>query len=231
MIRKAVLVVLFTALPFAAHAQGYIEGNLGFAFVGDIDGDFEGSDGMTTESGTFSLQFENEFMWGIEAGFTGFGNVGNVGNVGNTGGGLRFGVSWDHLKPELEGADLSVTGFGSQSFTCSDEPQICSELSLKTNIVLANLYYDFATDDAPFIPFVGFGLGAAFIEDSDTEFAMAGTLGARIPLGNAFYLGGRYRFHWIQGASESFSDSGISASLAYDSITSHSISAIIGASF
>lgn len=213
MIRKSVLVALFTTLPFAAHAQLYIEGNIGAAFVSDIDVDVDG-----TPPGTISLDLGTELLFGAEVGVTGIGNANN----------LRFGLGLDHLSADLEGVTASGFGLpGSGSFSCSELEMesggdvTCSDLEITTNILSANAYIDLNMgNEMGIIPFIGVGAGYAFIEDSDAELALSGSLGARLLLGNNGYIGGRYRFQWINGTSD--------GDFSYDSITSHGLSVILG---
>ena len=73
-------------------------------------------------------------------------------------------------------------------------------------------------------PFIGVGAGMAFFEDAGSELALSGTLGARVPLGENVYLGGRYRFQWISGLTDNLG-------LKFDPLKTHGLSAIVGVNF
>jgi opacity protein-like surface antigen len=70
-------------------------------------------------------------------------------------------------------------------------------------------------------PYIGIGVGAAMIENAKTQLSLSGTLGARMDVSDQAYIGVRYRFTRIQGTTD---DAGI----AYDAITFHTFSAVLG---
>jgi opacity protein-like surface antigen len=216
MSRKLISAIAFVLLPSIANAQGYIEGSIGAGIIGDVDVDVD-----TSPSGTVSGDYGTELLFGAEAGVAGLGNASNI----------RFGVSWDHLNADLD--SISVSGFGlggTVSANCSAIESevgfdVCSEVNESVNVIGANAYIDLAVGNTMGIqPYIGVGAGYAFFEDADGEFALSGTVGARVPLGESAYLGGRYRFQWISGPKDDFG-------IDYNSITVHGFSALIGFNF
>ena len=211
MLKKTIVIASLCMLPSVASAQqvgGYIEGNIGAAFLSSID--------ISVDSGeTGSLDIGSDVIFGAEAGIRGFGNAEN----------LRFGASWDHFKAGIDA--ISVDGVG--SLTCaelaveSDGEITCSDLEFKVNVVAANVYIDLNAGNMGIQPFIGVGAGLALIDGADSQFAMSGTVGARYPLGMSAYIGGRYRYQWISGPSDSEVELG--------SISVHGVSAIFGVNF
>jgi hypothetical protein len=218
MIRKICLVAAFCALPTLASAQGmggYIEGNIGAAFISNVDAKVD-----DTPPGTASIDVGTELLFGAEVG------VGGLGNANN----LRFGLGWDHLKVTPNSVTLSGFGDPTEKFTCSELASFtggdatCSDFGTNANIVALNAYLDFPTgNNMGIVPFIGVGAGWAFLEDADSQFAASGSAGVRIPLGMNAYVGARYRFQYITGPSEDLAD--------FDAITSHGVSAILGMNF
>jgi len=216
MLKNGLIAASICLLPSVASAQamnGYFEGNLGAAFISDVDAHVDVPDLSATVSGDYGT----ELLFGLEAGISGLGNANN----------LRLGLSWDNVKAELDSVRVSGTGLGGPfSFTgnCPDPDGYCSEADETVNVIAANAYLDFAANNQMGIqPFIGVGAGWAFFKDAESQFAASGTVGARIPFGTNAYVGGRYRFQWIDGTSDELA--------SYDSITVHGLSAIIGVNF
>ena len=210
----ALLALVFTTNAVSAQAsRGYLEGSLGAAFISDVDANVDFPDLSATVSGDYGT----ELLFGLEAGVSGLGSANN----------LRLGLSWDNVKAELDSVRVSGVGLGgpfSFSGNCPDPDGYCSAADETVNVVAANAYLDFAVDNQMGIqPFIGVGAGLAFFNDADSQFAASGTVGARIPFGTNAYVGGKYRFQWIDGTSDGFA--------SYDSITVHGLSALIGVNF
>jgi hypothetical protein len=70
-------------------------------------------------------------------------------------------------------------------------------------------------------PYVGLGAGMAAIEHADSELAVSATLGARFALGEAAYVGAKYRFTYVAGPT---ADSG----LRFQNFGMHTVSVLIG---
>ncbi len=211
MLKKLLVAASFVLLPSIASAQGYIEGNVGAAFIGNIDAQLPG--------GTITGDYGTELLFGAEAGVAGLGNASNI----------RLGVSWDHAKADLD--SLSVSGGGASLSADCDLIQsevgfdFCSEADESIHVIAANAYIDLAVGNSMGIqPYIGVGAGYAFFDSVDGQLALSGTAGARVPIGMNAYIGGRYRFQWISGPSGDFGEE-------YDSINMHGVSAIIGFNF
>jgi hypothetical protein len=216
MIRKALAVTALCVLPCAAYAQGmngYFEGNIGAAFISDVEARVDHPDLTATAKGDYGT----ELLFGLEGGVSGLGNASNV----------RLGLSWDRVAAKLNSVNVSGTDIsGPFSFNgnCPDPGGFCSEANETVNVIAANAYVDLAVGNQMGIqPFIGVGAGWAIFDDADSQFALSGTLGARVPLSMNAYVGGRYRFQWISGTSDALAD--------YDDIKVHGVSAIIGVNF
>ncbi len=217
MIRKVIALVALCLAPSVVSAQtmgGYVEGNIGAAFISDADAHINISDLSATATGDYGT----ELLFGLEAGISGLANADN----------LRLGLSWDRVSADLNSLNVSGSDFvGPFTFNgnCPDPRGFCSAYDKAVNIVAANAYFDLPLGNTMGVqPFIGVGAGMAFFEDTDSELALSGTLGARIPLGENVYLGGRYRFQWIAGPTDDLG-------LKFDPIKTHGLSAIVGVNF
>ena len=206
-------------MPAVASAQGYIEGSIGMGFISSAD--VQVVNGPTSaDRGTIGLDYGSSLIFGAEAGFAGLGNTNS----------LRLGASWDHAKADLD--TVKVSGFGTggaASISCSLlESEIdvsCSNLNSTVNVFAGNAYLDLGMGNAMGIqPYIGVGAGFATFKDAKDAFAMSGTLGARYPLSMNAYVGGRYRFQWIDATKND-------ESIQFDSIKIHGISLLLGVTF
>ena len=98
---------------------------------------------------------------------------------------------------------------------------VASDFDNTVNVVAANLTYNFAPA-AQIQPYIGVGFGASSVQTAkNDEFVVTGTLGARIRVSDAMYVGARYRFTHIQGITDVLG-------IQYDPIEFHTVSAVIG---
>lgn len=211
--RHLLLAAALAAVPTVASAQiGYLEGSIGIAMLPEVETDEYSID---TVQGLFEgrgeLDFENEFVGGVEAGIAA--------------GQFRFGIGWDFMSAQLDTGRIVGTLDGAPFLSEGTDDEIAEFLGLSfdenVHIFSANAYYNIGAPDASFRPFIGIGVGGASFQDADMELAASASLGARFALGERGYVGGRYRFTWIQGPED---DLGIN----YKSIHVHTFSLILG---
>jgi opacity protein-like surface antigen len=219
MYRRILTLVCCILTPSVASAQGmggYLEGNVGAAFIGDVDAHV-----TTSPSGTVGIDYGTELLFGVEGGIRGLGNANNI----------RLGVSWDHANADLD--SIRVSGFGlsgGASVDCSlleSEAgfDVCSELDESVNIISANAYLDLAMGNQMGVqPYIGVGIGYAFFDNADDEFALSGTAGVRIPVGMNAYIGGRYRYQWISAPTGG-------QGVEFDDVSIHGLTATVGINF
>jgi hypothetical protein len=135
-LKNAIAIASICLLPSIASAQnmgGYLEGNLGAAFISDIDASVDVPD----LSAMATADYGTEFLFGVEGGIRGLGNARN----------LRLGVSWDHAKAKLDPINISGTSLSgpfSFSGSCPDPDDFCSYADESVNVVSLNAYLDLA---------------------------------------------------------------------------------------
>ena len=210
--RRVLLAAVLAVVPSVASAQGFLEGAIGLTLIPDIETEDYSIDTIYGPfEGRGELNFEQEFSGGAEAGFA----------MGQ----FRFGASWDFASAQLDTARVQGTLDGVPFFIEGTDDEIADTLGISfdenVHIFAANAYYNIGAPEASVRPYIGIGLGAAKFENADTELAVNLTAGARFALGPSAYLGGRYRFTWIQGPED---DLGIS----YEGITMHTFSLLLG---
>jgi opacity protein-like surface antigen len=209
--RKLLLAAVLAFIPSVASAQFYVEGTAGVTEVPDIGTkDYSiniPSVGLLEASS--KLKYAQTFTGGGEAGIRFLG--------------WRLGASGELASTHLDKGTISGTLNGSPYFLEGTGDEIANALGLSFNnniqIVSANLYYNLPVPVVQ--PFVGVGVGSAFIENASTEIALSASAGARVALGSRAYVGARYRFTYIQGPQD---DIGIT----YKPIMFHSVSLILG---
>jgi len=206
--------------PAAAHAQmTYIEGNLGIAFTTDVQTEpFELDTGFGIFDGRVEGTFSPSFTFGAEAGLAGF---------GGDDGPFRFGISYTFADVGLEEARI----VGELDGEPVDETVNKTELSafglptqFNTQFALVNGYFNLPPWGQLGRAYVGAGIGAAFIEDLTTEFAIAGTVGARWAYGERGYIGAQYRLHYVSGPKDE-------VGARYDSMLFHTATIVLGVYF
>jgi opacity protein-like surface antigen len=216
--KKLPLTCIFLAVPTLAAAQeaqhtAYIEGSVGAAFTSSVNTkQFSFADPMNTFSGRAELDYGTQFTAGGEAGLILFS------------GRIRTGISYDYANATVRSATLIGTLNGvpvSGPFSRSALGSVASDFDNTVQIVAANVYYNFAPD-AQFQPYIGGGFGSGAIQTAkNNEFVVTATVGARMRISNAVYIGARYRFSHIEGITDKIG-------IRYDPIMFHTVSAVIG---
>lgn len=216
--KKTLFACVFLAVPTLAAAQEqytlYVEAAPGAAFTQTISTKpFSFSDGVNSFTGTAKLDYGTQFTVGGEVGLTFFD------------GRIRTGVSYDYANATVRSATLIGTLNGvpvSGPFSRSQLGTVASDFDNTVQLIALNVYYNFLAPDAAVQPYIGAGFGSGKIQTANSnEFAVTGTLGARIRVSDQLYVGARYRFTHIEGITDKIG-------IRYDPIQFHTVSLIVG---
>jgi len=213
-------ILLTSALPaFAQEPQGlpapYIEIGVGAVFAPSVSTQtYTLTSGTTTATGKIDLNYDTGLAAGTEIGYAGIGMPE-----------LRLGLSYDYLEGKFSDGRVvgTVNGTpGSFAFTRADLTSVGvgSALDNDVHVLMGNAYYSFPML-GPVRPYLGAGLGVAFLSHAGSNFAFSATAGFRVELTDQSYLGLRYRFYDVQGPTD---DLGIK----YESLTASSVMAMLG---
>lgn len=205
------------AVPVAANADvmTYVEGSVGGAFISDVTTDIV--DPPSATGLRASLDYDPSITAGAE-----------FGAAGLVDGRLRVGVSYDYIDAELDKVSASGTLIGIPITGSVDAETLESagyDVDSSLHIAQVQAYYNLPPVGTWMRPYVGAGLGAAFVDRFDPELAFSVTAGSRFDVGSNTYLGLRYRFHYISGPTDD------RAGIELDSITAHTVSAVLGVYF
>ncbi|MAN79669.1 MAG: hypothetical protein CMF64_04670 [Magnetovibrio sp.] len=186
----------------AQAADIYVEGQLGVAVMEDIDTNtYSGAAGGITVTGAKgTLEYDEEFMFGAEAGVQNFG-------VQN----MRLGFGVKHMNVELDAITLSAGSITDGTTTITNASAKVSRENLggiaqafDNNVQLYsfNAYYDIPME-AAIKPFVGGGIGFVDIENADSlEPAFTLSAGARYNLSESVYAGVKADYHFVSGPTD-----------------------------
>ena len=201
----AIVSLVFTA---PAMADGpYLEGQLGYSFIQDVDTNqysSSGSYGAYSISGSLngSIAYDNAFTYGVELGYDRLVNSP-----------IRVGISHSRLKAKLSsatvngsfsvsGPGVSISDSGSLTYNRSALGGAAGAFDNDVSFTALNAYYDFNKGGA-FTPFLGIGLGLADIENAkDTEWGYALHAGVQYALNQNVYLGLKGTYTSINGPTD-----------------------------
>jgi OOP family OmpA-OmpF porin len=205
--KSTLLASILFALPIAAQAaSGYIEGQVGYASIDDVDTKTFTS--IETGSVSGSLDYDPVIGYGFEIGIRDFEQY----NV------LRVGLAWNRFKAELDSVSIDATG-GTEIGPISG-----LDFDSDVDVYSANFYYDFPVEMA-FKPYLGFGIGVADIENAeDKEIALIGLIGGQYEISESVNLGIKYQYINI----DSFEDK---LGIEYDDASASMISVTLGVNF
>lgn len=219
--RKAVaFAAAIAALPTYASAQPGVGGlygelGIGLSIIQDVETEpFSIDSGIGILAGTMEADFSSP-----QATFGG--------EVGYAGPQWRFGASYDYMDASLERAAFSGSFDGSPLDITLEEADLDAvgiQRDLGFLIAAGNVYYNFRPSRSPVEPYIGFGAGAAFIQNASTELALSATAGARFAITPRAYVGARYRFTHIAGPED---DGGIQ----YENVLIHVVTVQFGLYF
>jgi len=210
----------FCVLPTLACAQddgtlpvSFAEVSLGASFIPTIrTKTYTLSDGIDTATGHIELNYSTGLTAGAEVGILG----GLFPKIG-------FSISYDYLQARFDHGLITGTldGVpGSLAFTRNDVAGFGITLDNDVHLIAANVFYN-PWEDGRIHPYIGGGVGVAIISHTDTQAAVTATAGVRADLSDDFYVGVRYRYYYVTGPTDSFG-------IRYDSLSNHSVMAMIG---
>jgi opacity protein-like surface antigen len=217
-----IVLLLLVTTSFNSYAQvkGYIEGQVNYTQVQDIDlKNFTGtiSNGRTFENLKGKLGYDSDIGYGVEFGVSEFLNKN-----------FRLGLSYGVNKIELKKA-TGVSGLSNgDPLPSSATPQDVRDLGLNfdsnVKIYSLNAYYDFNNING-FIPFIGAGLGQTDILNAkDKELSKSLYLGAKYFMDKNIYVGGKGTYTMIDGPEDK-------SGMKYDDITLYAFTLSVGYQF
>ena len=192
----AAAVAAISSGAFAADLKPYIEGQLGYANLNDVDSKtISDSVGNFRVSGKLKLNYDSDATYGFEIGAKDVG-------IEN----LRIGASYSRAEFDFKSAGLTATistdGGGTTISGSASRSQLgsyASSLDAKLNLYMLNAYYDFKNSSL-FTPFVGAGIGFADIKNTkDNELAFSLSAGGRYNINNNLYLGAKGSYVRVNG--------------------------------
>jgi opacity protein-like surface antigen len=219
-ITTIVLLLVTTSFNSYAQVKGYIEGQVNYTQVQDIDlKNFTGtiSNGRTFENLKGKLGYDSDIGYGVEFGVSEFLNKN-----------FRLGLSYGVNKIELKKA-TGVSGLSNgDPLPSSATPQDVRGLGLNfdsnVKIYSLNAYYDFNNFNS-FIPFIGAGLGQTDILNAkDKELSKSLYLGAKYFMDKNIYVGGKGTYTMIDGPEDK-------SGMKYDDITLYAFTLSVGYQF
>jgi opacity protein-like surface antigen len=224
-ITTIVLLLVTTSFNSYAQVKGYIEGQVNYTQVQDIDlKNFTGtiSNGRTFENLKGKLGYDSDIGYGVEFGVSEFLNKN-----------FRLGLSYAANKIELKKA-TNVSGTTSKGgedplpLPTPASPQNVRdvELNFDSNVKTysLNAYYDFNNING-FIPFIGAGLGQTDILNAkDKELSKSLYLGAKYFMDKNIYVGGKGTYTMIDGPEDK-------NGMKYDDITLYAVALSVGYQF
>jgi opacity protein-like surface antigen len=219
-ITTIVLLLVTTSFNSYAQVKGYIEGQVNYTQVQDIDlKNFTGtiSNGRTFENLKGKLGYDSDIGYGVEFGVSEFLNKN-----------FRLGLSYGVNKIELKKA-TGVSGLSNgDPLPSSATPQDVRGLGLNfdsnVKIYSLNAYYDFNNING-FIPFIGAGLGQTDILNAkDKELSKSLYLGAKYFMDKNIYVGGKGTYTMIDGPEDK-------NGMKYDDITLYAFTLSVGYQF
>ena len=224
-ITTIVLLLVTTSFNSYAQVKSYIEGQVNYTQVKDIDlktfsGTIKGDRAFTNLKGL--LEYESDIGYGIEVGVSEFLNKN-----------FRLGLSYGVNKIELKKA-TNVSGTTSKGeedpinlpTPASPKNVRDVELNFDSNVKTysLNAYYDFNNING-FIPFIGAGLGQTDILNAkDKELSKSLYLGAKYFMDKNIYVGGKGTYTMIDGPEDK-------NGMKYDDITLYAFTLSVGYQF
>ena len=218
----AAVVAAISSGALAADLKPYIEGQLGFTSLDDVDTKaYTGAVGGGTATAAAKIEFDNSVSGGFEIG------ANNVG-IEN----LRIGASYNRMKFDMDKVTGSITAAGVSGVTdgtytgdiTSTIRSAGISLDNSVNLYMANAYYDIKNSSA-FTPFVGFGIGMADVQNAkDNEFAWSASVGGKYSIDKNMYLGLKGSYTGVNGITDELG-------IQYKDMDAYSAHALLGYQF
>ena len=221
--KTLILLALISSSAFAAaDLKPYIEGQLGWSNLNDVDTKATNLPIIDpiTASATAKIKYDNSVSGGFEIG------ANHVG-IEN----LRIGVSFNRMKFDMEKVTgslaLSAPGATIEPITGDITEAVRSlgvNLDNSVKLYMANAYYDIKNASA-FTPFIGFGVGMADIKNAkDNEFAWSASVGGKYNIDKNMYLGLKGSYTSVNGITDKIG-------LEYKDMDAYSAHALLGYQF
>ena len=196
----AAVVVTISSGALAADLKPYIEGQLGYANLNDVDTKTLNVSGTNfTAAAKLNMKYDSDATYGGEIGLSDF-------LMPN----FRIGASYSRSEFDFKNATLSASGTatingtsysgsGTGTVTRADMGSLADQVDAKLNLYMLNAYYDFK-NSSQFTPFVGVGVGLADIKNTkDNEFAYSASAGGKYNINNNLYLGAKGSYVRVNG--------------------------------
>ena len=216
-----ILLALISSSAFAADLKPYIEGQLGWSNLNDVDTKATNLPIIDpiTASATAKIKYDNSVSGGFEIG------ANHVG-IEN----LRIGVSFNRMKFDMDKVTGSISGTrGGDAFNATGDitenvRSLGVNLDNTVKLYMANAYYDIKNASA-FTPFIGFGVGMADIKNAkDNEFAWSASVGGKYNIDKNMYLGLKGSYTSVNGITDKIG-------LEYKDMDAYSAHALLGYQF
>jgi len=216
------LLLLMTSFNSYGQVKGYIEGQINYTKVQDVDTKtYTGTgSGVTFTNLKGKLEYDTDIGYGIEVGVKEFLNKN-----------LRLGLSYGVNKIELKKA--TGTGTAAQggttvnfalSATRADIKSVGLDFDNDIKNYSLNSYYDFDNVNG-LIPFIGIGLGQVDIQNAkDKELSKSLYLGARYFFDKNLYVGSKGTYTMIDGPEDKFG-------IKYEDISVYAVTLGVGYQF
>jgi opacity protein-like surface antigen len=212
--------VLASSLPalaqegvFAPAPAPYFEVGVGVNIVPTVSTQtYTFTAGSNTATGRIDLDYDTALAGGAELGYAGLGIPE-----------LRLGVGYDYLEGKFASGVITGTvngTSGSLPFTRADVAALGGSLDNDVHVVAGNAYYSLPIWGG-LRPYIGGGVGAAFITNAGSNLALTASAGFRYALTDQSYFGLRYRFYRVEGPTDNLG-------IKYEPIMTHSAMAILG---
>lgn len=186
----AASIATISSVAIAAELKPYIEGQLGYANLNDVDTKTLNVSGTNFRAAAkLNMKYDSDATYGGEIGLSDF-------LMPN----FRIGASYSRSEFDFKNANLSASGTatingvnysgaGTANVTRADMGNLADQVDAKLNLYMLNAYYDFK-NSTQFTPFVGVGIGLADIKNTkDNEFAYSASAGGKYNFNNNLYLG------------------------------------------
>ena len=219
---KYLLVCLIMSTSAALGATPYIEGQINFSQVNDVDTNtYSGTaGGLTFTNLKATNEYDSDTGFGFEVGASDFENKH-----------FRIGLSYGESKIKLKSTTLAgsvtdgvTTLTGSAKFSREQVASVGLTFDNDVKSYSLNGYYDFDKTDG-LIPFIGLGIGQVDIQNAkDKELSTSLYLGARYFIDEKIYIGGKANYTMINGPQDKLG-------IQYDDITSYGLTASVGYQF
>jgi opacity protein-like surface antigen len=220
-LKKLVIAAVFVALPSIGQAQDgpqnpvyYAEISIGGSFLSPVStGNFTATDGINTISGRLKADYDPSVVGGAELGEAGFLDMPEV----------RLGAAYNYIDAHFSKMNFTGTLNGvaeNVNFTRSDATAYGIDPDDSAHVITVQAYYSLPLMGAV-RPYLGFGIGPAILDNSDTRLALTGTVGFRAAIDQNSYFGVQYRYYDISGPS-------IAPGVKLGDVASNSVSLVLG---